>query len=130
MVAWDGKRASARVIGDAMSMLEEKGKVTILTIGNTVPSGTNRLIQNLTRHGINAEHMQHLASGSIGATILDITQTIGADLIVMGGTFSSLPTRYQNHFIKECFRAANDFPKNKPARKKSSLKHEKKRNEI
>ena len=52
------------------------------------------------------------------------------ELIVMGGTFSYFPTRYQNWFIKECFRAANDFPKNKLRNKnKSNLKKEKGRNE-
>lgn len=84
VVAWDGKRASARAIGDAMSMLEEKGKVTVLTIGNKIPPGTNRLIQNLERHAINAEHVQQPKSGSIGSSILKTCQNHGADLIVMG----------------------------------------------
>ena len=84
VVAWDGKRASARAIGDAMSMLEEKSKVTVLTIGSVVPPGTKRLIQNLTRHGINAKHLQQPNSGTVGGTILSITQKIEADLIVMG----------------------------------------------
>jgi len=33
------------------------------------------------------------------------------ELIVMGGTWSYLPKNYQTWYIKECFRAANDFPK-------------------
>jgi elongator complex protein 3 len=33
------------------------------------------------------------------------------ELIVMGGTFSCLPKKYQHWFIKECFRACNDYPK-------------------
>ena len=33
------------------------------------------------------------------------------ELIVMGGTWSYLPTKYQTWYIKECFRAANDFPR-------------------
>jgi elongator complex protein 3 len=33
------------------------------------------------------------------------------ELIVMGGTFSDLPKSYQYQFIKECYRAANDYPK-------------------
>ncbi len=37
------------------------------------------------------------------------------ELIVMGGTFSYFPSRYQKWFIKECFRAANDYPFNKKA---------------
>ncbi len=32
------------------------------------------------------------------------------ELIVMGGTFSYFEKDYQKWFIKECFRAANDFP--------------------
>ncbi len=31
------------------------------------------------------------------------------ELIVMGGTFSDLPKKYQINFIKECYRAANDY---------------------
>lgn len=84
LVAWDGKRAAARAIGDAMPMLEEKGKVTVLTIGSKTPPGTDRLIQNLQRHGIRTDHLQSSKSGSIGNTILVTAQDIGADLIVMG----------------------------------------------
>jgi elongator complex protein 3 (tRNA carboxymethyluridine synthase) len=52
------------------------------------------------------------------------------ELIVMGGTFSYFPPRYQNWFIKECFRAANDFSRNKMKNKnKSGLEKEKTRNE-
>jgi elongator complex protein 3 len=52
------------------------------------------------------------------------------ELIVMGGTFSYLPPTYQKWFITECFRAANDFPKNIPPSKiKSSLEKEHLRNE-
>jgi elongator complex protein 3 len=32
------------------------------------------------------------------------------ELIVMGGTFSDLPKNYQYWFLKECYRAANDYP--------------------
>ncbi|KKR21138.1 MAG: Histone acetyltransferase, ELP3 family [Candidatus Moranbacteria bacterium GW2011_GWA2_39_41] len=31
------------------------------------------------------------------------------ELIVMGGTFNYLPNTYQTRFIKECFRAANEY---------------------
>jgi elongator complex protein 3 len=53
------------------------------------------------------------------------------ETIVMGGTFSYLPHRYQNWFVKECFRTLNDYPKNliKNSRK-STLEIEKKRNET
>lgn len=53
------------------------------------------------------------------------------ELIAMGGTFSYFPLRYQKWFIKECFRAANDFPKKIGSRLvgNSNLEREKKRNE-
>ncbi|MFH1188520.1 MAG: tRNA uridine(34) 5-carboxymethylaminomethyl modification radical SAM/GNAT enzyme Elp3 [bacterium] len=51
------------------------------------------------------------------------------ELIVMGGTFSFFPPRYQKWFIKECFRAANDFPFKRKPKTSSTLEKEKKRNE-
>ncbi len=60
------------------------------------------------------------------------------ELIVIGGTFSYFTKNYQKWFIKECFRAANDYPRSKftssRIAKKSStlkqqLKYEQKRNE-
>lgn len=50
------------------------------------------------------------------------------ELIVMGGTFSCLPLHYQKWFIQECFRAANDYPKNK-TKNKTSLEKEQGQNE-
>ncbi|HRZ95176.1 MAG TPA: tRNA uridine(34) 5-carboxymethylaminomethyl modification radical SAM/GNAT enzyme Elp3 [Candidatus Moranbacteria bacterium] len=35
------------------------------------------------------------------------------ELIVMGGTFSYLPKKYQRWFITECFRACNEYTKHK-----------------
>ena len=35
------------------------------------------------------------------------------ELIVMGGTFSYLPKNYQTRFIKECFRACNEYDNKK-----------------
>lgn len=33
------------------------------------------------------------------------------ELILMGGTFPSFPVKYQNEFVKDCFKALNDFGK-------------------
>lgn len=51
------------------------------------------------------------------------------ELIVMGGTFSCLPRKYQTEFIQNCFRAANDFPRKKPLAPTTLVK-EQKRNET
>lgn len=50
------------------------------------------------------------------------------ELIVMGGTFSYLPKNYQTWFIKECFRACNEF-KNKKEFKNLPLENLQKINE-
>jgi len=55
------------------------------------------------------------------------------ELIVMGGTFSYLPKNYQQRFIKECFRACNNYgrhnPVETPRRGVSTLATEQKKNE-
>lgn len=51
------------------------------------------------------------------------------ELIVMGGTFSYLPKRYQTWFIKECFRAANEFGKQRGIYKTLTLEQQQKKNE-
>ena len=51
------------------------------------------------------------------------------ELIVMGGTWSYLKKRYQDWYIKECFRAANEFGKKKGIYKELDLKAQQKKNE-
>ena len=55
------------------------------------------------------------------------------ELIVMGGTFSDLPKKYQYNFIKECYRAANDYSVDVrrlkiQGRRTSTLEYEQERN--
>ncbi len=40
------------------------------------------------------------------------------ELIIMGGTFSYFPKNYQKRFIAECFRACNEYPKNKTRKRR------------
>lgn len=84
VVAWDGKRSAARALGDAMPVLEEKAKVTVLCVGKSAPDGTDRLIKNLGRHGIDADLIIRPRQHSVGQTILDAARELGAQLIVMG----------------------------------------------
>ena len=53
------------------------------------------------------------------------------ELRIIGGTWSFYPKKYQTWFVKECFRAANDFPSFKKEKKAigSSLAKEQKKNE-
>ncbi len=71
--------------------------------------------------------------GRLKALELNGHSTEKIELIVMGGTFSYFPRRYQQWFIKECFRACNDYPKKQKINIKKDadlLYHEQKRNEL
>ncbi len=87
-MAWDGKRAATRALGDAMQILQTKSRVTILTIGkeDALPRSTSDDIKALLRrHGIEAEAMvRPSARGGIGRMILDACAEVGAGLRVMG----------------------------------------------
>ncbi|MFK7854720.1 MAG: universal stress protein [Granulosicoccus sp.] len=84
LVAWDGKRSSARAIGDAMTGLEDKAKVTLLTVGVKPVRGTDYLLRNLERHGIDAHILLQPRQASIAETILSAAQDVSAKLVVMG----------------------------------------------
>ena len=84
IVAWDGKRASARAIGDAMEVLMEKGEVTLLSVGSAFPDGTDRMRLNLERHGVAVRTELRPRNGSIAQTIVDAAMERDARLIVTG----------------------------------------------
>ena len=84
LVAWDGKRAAARAIGDAMPILEEKASVTLLTVGTTEAPGTDMLARNLERHGINVIVKRVPREKSTAHTVLKAAEEASAKLIVMG----------------------------------------------
>jgi len=87
LVAWDGKRAAARALGDAMHILETKAQVTVLSVGDSVvrvPVGDD-IVTLLERHGIRAEHIARKAArGGVTRTILDTCKEVGAGLLVIG----------------------------------------------
>lgn len=87
LLAWDGKRAAARALGDAMLILETKAKVTVLSVGDVAPETPpgGGVLELLRRHGIAAEHLRRpRAKGGVAATILATADEVGAGLVVMG----------------------------------------------
>lgn len=86
VVAWDGKRASARALADAMHILGTKDRVTLLAIGDDLgPDHGQDVLRLLSRHGIDADLvMRPAGSGGIGRTILDACAELGAGQLVMG----------------------------------------------
>lgn len=87
LVAWDDKRSVARALGDAMTMLEAKRQVTILTVGSTKPAppADGGIMRHLERHGVAAQHLHITHRGrNVAAIIKDTADKVGARLIVMG----------------------------------------------
>lgn len=86
VMAWDGKRAAARALGDAMQILETKSRVTVLTVADkAVRPGADEIVTLLHRHGIEAEAIvRPAARGGVARTLLEVCQEVGAGLLVMG----------------------------------------------
>lgn len=84
LVAWDGKRASARALADVMTILEAKPKVTILCVGDNATPDSSRLLSSLERHGVEASLQVKQRNKSTANTILQTATEIDANLIVMG----------------------------------------------
>jgi nucleotide-binding universal stress UspA family protein len=90
MVCWDGGRAAARAIGDAMPLLQRAGRVEVVIVTNE--SGKQDQIEgadigtHLARHGLNVE-VKRIPLGDIdvAAMLLSHAADEGVDFIVMGG---------------------------------------------
>lgn len=86
LVAWDGKRSSARALGDALHILATKDHVTVLRVGPALPAVPgDDVVTLLARHGISATQVVRPAgSGGIAQTILEACHEVGAGLLIMG----------------------------------------------
>lgn len=87
-VCWDGSRAAARAVGDAMPFLQLAKSVSLITAAKAeaIGEGDPQMVRHLARHGVKAEH-RHLIAGrgdEVNA-ILNHASDRGTDLIVMGG---------------------------------------------
>jgi len=90
MVCWDGSRAAARAIADAMPLLERAGLVEVVIIVNErdkqdAIEGAN-MGQHLARHGLNVE-VKRIDYGNLDVAdaLLSHAADSDADFIVMGG---------------------------------------------
>ena len=90
MVCWDGSRAAARAIADAMPLLERAGLVEVVIIANE--RGKQDEIegadmgQHLARHGLKVE-VKRIDSGNLDVAdaLLSHAADSDVDFIVMGG---------------------------------------------
>ena len=88
VLAWDGKRASARALADAMQILKTKSLVTIVTVDDGDSEFTLPEIDvetALQRHGIKTERVHLKRNGkSVGNRILKFLDQAQPSLLVMG----------------------------------------------
>ena len=90
LVCWDGSRAAARAIGDAMPFLARSKSIDIVTIArNEEPRdempGVD-IAQHLARHKLKVEFKRIVAKDpDVASIILSTAADLGSDMIVMGG---------------------------------------------
>ncbi len=87
IVAWDGKRAAARALSDAMDLLEQKHKVSVLHVGHEddIRQPGEDIMEHLSRHGLDASlNVQPPGQVSTSDLILNTCAESDAGLLVMG----------------------------------------------
>ena len=88
LVAWDGSRAAARALGDALPVLKRADAVAVLSINPETDhadmAGVD-IAQHLARHDVMVDVRRVTSEDvDVGATVLSRAADFGADLIVMG----------------------------------------------
>ena len=87
IVAWDGERAASRALADAMDLLEDKHRVTLLHVGNEaeIRQPGQDIMEHLSRHGLDASlNVQAPGKLSTSDIILNTCAERDAGLLVMG----------------------------------------------
>ena len=84
-LAWDGGRAAARALSDGLGLLEDQGRVTVLTIGDEVPPRpVADVVTHLARHGVAASHAHIAAVPGVARALLAWCAEHDPCLLVMG----------------------------------------------
>ncbi len=88
-IAWDGGRAAARAVRDALPILRQAGDVTILSISDDKPidgASVEALRDFLVAHGVPAVSVSiERGQQPVGDALQDAALDCGAGLLVMGG---------------------------------------------
>ncbi len=89
MVCWDGGRAAARAIGDAMPILRKAKSVNVVMATgeegkrDTIPGAD--MAHHLARHGVKVDVQRIVVEGNVHGALLSHAADISADFMVMGG---------------------------------------------
>lgn len=85
VLAWDGSRSAARAMSDGLSLLEDQGKVTVLTIGDDkLPRPAEEVLAHLGRHGVSATHERIGARPGPARALVSYCREHDPCLLVMG----------------------------------------------
>jgi len=90
LIAWDGSRAAARAVADALGILSRAESVVVLTVADEkpLPQGDigRHLVNYLASHGVRAEGVNTSRRGrGIGGILQEQAKRLGSTLLVMGG---------------------------------------------
>ncbi|MGM0586246.1 MAG: universal stress protein [Pseudomonadota bacterium] len=88
VLAWDGGRAAARAMSDAMGILEGLHHVTVTTVGESEAAQRHEgrdVVAHLARHGVQTDWLQvKKPKGGVPAALLNAVEDRAAGLLVMG----------------------------------------------
>jgi nucleotide-binding universal stress UspA family protein len=89
-IAWDGSRVATRALGDALPLLAEGGRVSVLTVQGEKPlSGSDlavALASSLEKRGFSATPLDiSLGERTIAEALQDTALSEGAQVLAMGG---------------------------------------------
>jgi nucleotide-binding universal stress UspA family protein len=89
-IAWDASRVAARALWDALALLPENGRITVLTIRDEKPLGepnlAGSLASSLKKRGFNTQPLDiDLGDKPIAEALQDSALEAGAQLLAMGG---------------------------------------------
>ena len=88
LLAWDGGRAAARALADALPLIGPQNDVSVVSVGAGTAEMLEhlaRVVEHLKRHGIAAEsEIIPRSNRSIGKVLMDEAERQGARLLVMG----------------------------------------------
>lgn len=89
LIGWDGSRAAARALAEALNLCAHAKTVTVVTVAGdkdlsgTAPSAD--VVRHLSRHGVAAKCIEvPLNEGNAGKALTAYCRQSGADLLVMG----------------------------------------------
>lgn len=83
-LAWDGGRAAARALSDSLRLLEDAGRVSVLTVGPRASWPIEDLMTHLARHEVDATLEEWPTSHPVAPTLLSWCEKHRPSLLVLG----------------------------------------------